>query len=149
MCLMDCFTAGHSVFSRSHISCKLGKGWRLLFLLIFFGGRKVIRGFPGGTSGKEPSRQCRRCKRLGLGRSPGGGNGNLLQLSCLENPMDRGAWRAAIHSVAQSRKWLKRFSMHAWRRLRKREGCLFRGSLLHTQAPVLLNKMESNGFTER
>ena len=33
----------------------------------------------------------------GLGRSPGGGNGNPLQYSCLENPVDRGAWRAAIH----------------------------------------------------
>ena len=33
----------------------------------------------------------------GLGRSPGGGNGNPLQYSCLENPMDRGAWRATVH----------------------------------------------------
>ena len=37
----------------------------------------------------------------GTGRSPGGGNGNLLQHSCLENSMDRGAWRAAIHGVAE------------------------------------------------
>ena len=35
------------------------------------------------------------------GRAPGGGNGNLLQYSCLENPMDRGAWQAAIHRVAK------------------------------------------------
>ena len=34
-------------------------------------------------------------------RSPGGGNGNLLQYSCLENPMDRGAWRAVVHGVAK------------------------------------------------
>ena len=33
----------------------------------------------------------------GSGRSPGGGHGNLLQYSCLENPMDRGAWQAAVH----------------------------------------------------
>ena len=39
----------------------------------------------------------------GLGRSPGEGNGNPPQCSCLENPMDRGAWRAAVHGVAQSR----------------------------------------------
>ena len=39
---------------------------------------------------------------LGLGRSPGGGNGNLLQYSCLENPMDRGAWQTAVHGVAKS-----------------------------------------------
>ena len=35
------------------------------------------------------------------GRSPGGGNGNPLQSSCLENPMDRGAWRAIAHGVVQ------------------------------------------------
>ena len=35
----------------------------------------------------------------GLGRSPGGRNGNPLQYSCLDNPMDRGAWRAAVHGV--------------------------------------------------
>ena len=38
----------------------------------------------------------------GLGRSPGEGNGNPLQYSCLENPMDRGAWRATVHGVAKS-----------------------------------------------
>ena len=38
----------------------------------------------------------------GSGRSPGEGNGNPLQYSCLENPMDRGAWRATVHSVAES-----------------------------------------------
>ena len=36
----------------------------------------------------------------GLGRSPGGGHGHPLQYSCLENPMDRGAWRATVHGVA-------------------------------------------------
>ena len=39
----------------------------------------------------------------GLGRSPGGGNGNSLQYSCLESPMDRGAWQATVHGVAKSR----------------------------------------------
>ena len=38
----------------------------------------------------------------GLGRSPGEGNGNPLQYSCLRNPMDRGAWRATVHEVAMS-----------------------------------------------
>ena len=37
----------------------------------------------------------------GSGRSPGEGNGNSLQYSCLENPMDRGAWWATVHSVAE------------------------------------------------
>ena len=38
----------------------------------------------------------------GWGRSPGGGHGNLLQYSCLEKPMDRGAWQAMVHGVAKS-----------------------------------------------
>jgi len=38
----------------------------------------------------------------GLGRSPGGGHDNPLQYSCLENPMDRGAWWAMVHRVSQS-----------------------------------------------
>ena len=40
----------------------------------------------------------------GWERSSGGGNGNPLQYSCLENPMDRGAWRATVHGVAKSDK---------------------------------------------
>ena len=44
---------------------------------------------------------------LRLGRSPGEGNGNQLQYSCLENPMDRKAWRAMVHRVAQSQTGLK------------------------------------------
>ena len=51
------------------------------------------KGFPGDASGKEPDCQRRRHKDVGSipgsGRSPGGGHGNLLQHSCLENPMDR------------------------------------------------------------
>ena len=46
----------------------------------------------------------------GLGKSPGEGNGNPLQYSCLENPMDRGAWRATVHSIIWSQTQLKRLS---------------------------------------
>jgi len=53
---------------------------------------------------KNPPASARDARDLGLipglGRSPGGGNGNLLQYSCLENPMDRGARQAAVHGVA-------------------------------------------------
>ena len=42
---------------------------------------------------------------LGSGKSPGGRNGNLLQYSCLENPMDRRAWRATVHGGLQSESW--------------------------------------------
>ena len=47
----------------------------------------------------------------GLGKSPGEGNGNPLQYSCLENPMDRGAWQATVHGVKKSR---TRLSTHAF-----------------------------------
>ena len=47
-----------------------------------------------------------------LGRSPGGGHGNPLQDSCLENPMDRGAWRATVHGVSKSQTQLKGLRMH-------------------------------------
>ena len=54
----------------------------------------------------------------GVGRSPGGGNGTPLPYSCLENPMDRGAWRAIVHRVTKSQTQLKRLSMHALRTLK-------------------------------
>ena len=64
-------------------------------------------GFPGGPSGKEPAYQCRRHKRLRfdpwVGKTPRRRACNPLQYSCLENPMDRGAWRAAVHTAARSR----------------------------------------------
>ena len=53
----------------------------------------------------------------GLGRSPEGGHGNLLQYSCLGNPMDRGAWQATVHRVTKSWTWLRRLSMHTHRGL--------------------------------
>ena len=51
----------------------------------------------------------------GLGRSPGGGHGNPFQYSCLENPMEKGAWWASVHRVAKSQALLKWLSMHTCR----------------------------------
>ena len=73
-------------------------------------------GFLGGASGKEPTCQCMRLKRHGfdpwfwkiLWRR----NGNPLQNSWGENPMDRGPWQATVHRVAQSWTWLKQLSTH-------------------------------------
>ena len=48
----------------------------------------------------------------GLGRSPGEGHGNPVQYSCLENPMDRGAWRAKVHSVAKNQTRLTLLHTH-------------------------------------
>ena len=50
----------------------------------------------------------------GLGKSPGAGQGNLLQYSCLENPTDRGAWQATVRRVAKSWTQLKQLSVHAY-----------------------------------
>ena len=62
-----------------------------------------VGGFPGGSDAKESAHIV---GDLGLipelGRSPGGRHGTALQYSCLENPMDRGAWRAAVHGVPKS-----------------------------------------------
>ena len=76
---------------------------------------RSLLGLPRWRNGREPACQCRRHKTdakkkkktdavsiPGLGRSPGGGNGHPLQYSCLENSMDRGAWRATVRGAAKS-----------------------------------------------
>ena len=69
-------------------------------------------GFPDGSMSKEPACKAGDAGDVGLipgsGRSAGGGNGNPLQYSCLDN-MDRGAWQATVHGVTKS--WT-RLSMH-------------------------------------
>ena len=62
----------------------------------------ILKGFPGNSVGKESACNAGDQGLIpGLGRSPGEENGNRLQHSCLENPMDRGAWRATDHGVAR------------------------------------------------
>ena len=62
---------------------------------------------PGSLVGKESACSAETTGNMGsipgLGRPPGGGNGNPLQYFCLENPMDRGAWQATVHGVTKSR----------------------------------------------
>ena len=73
--------------------------------------------FPSGTSGKEPANAGdTRDEGVipGSGRSPEVGNSNPLQYSCLENPRDRGAWRATVHEVTKSQTRLKQISIHAF-----------------------------------
>ena len=71
--------------------------------------------FPGGAVVKNPPANAGGAGHPGLipgsGRFPGGGNGNPLQYSCLENPVDGGAWRATVHRVAES--WAQ-LSAHTW-----------------------------------
>ena len=68
----------------------------------------VQTGFAGGSEGKEPACSAGDTGDMGVtsgwGRSPGGRIGNPLWYSCLENSMDRGAWRAAVHKVTKSQK---------------------------------------------
>ena len=59
-------------------------------------------GFPGGSAVKNPPANGGDTSSIpGLGRPPGGGDGSPLQYPCLENPVDGGAWRAAVHGVTK------------------------------------------------
>ena len=62
--------------------------------------------FPGGSDGEESACNAEDLGLIpGLGGSPGGGHGNPLQYSCLENPMDRGAWWAIVQGV--TKRWTR------------------------------------------
>ena len=71
-------------------------------------------GFPGGSDGEKSTCSVGDLVLIpGLGRSPGGGHGNPLQCSCLESPMDRGAWRATVEPMGSQRighDWVPRHS---------------------------------------
>ena len=75
----------------------------LLFLLnIFSHIYTLLIGFPGGLEVKASASNAGDLGSIpASGRSPGEGNGNSLQYSCLENPMDGGAWWATVHGVAE------------------------------------------------
>ena len=62
----------------------------------------VVRMTPGGSDGKESAYNAGDWGSIpGSGRSPGEGNGNPLQYSCLEHPMERGAWWTTVHGAAE------------------------------------------------
>ena len=72
---------------------------------------KAFLGFPSGSEGKVSACNVRDSGSIpGSGRSPGEGNGNSLQYSCLENSMDGGAWWATVHGVAKSHTRLSDFT---------------------------------------
>ena len=76
------------------------------------------KGFPGGSVVKNLPANAGDVRDMvsvpGSGKSPGAGQGNPLQYSCLENPTDRGAWQTMVHRVAKSWTQLKQLSMHAY-----------------------------------
>ena len=92
---------GHDLTTEQHhpfLVCVVFAGWGCCFF--FFSQHK---GFPGGSEVKASASNTGGLGSIpGSGRSPGEGNGNPLQCSCLENPMDGGAWWATIHGVAES-----------------------------------------------
>ena len=81
------------------------------YLKVVLGAPMLYLGFPGGSEDKVFACNAGDPGSIpGLGRSPGEGNGNPLQYSCLENPMDRGAWRTTVHRVAKSQTRLSDFT---------------------------------------
>ena len=75
----------------------------VLLQVISWRGLEARGSFPGGSDGKESACNAGDPDLIpGSGRSPGEGNGNPLQYSCLENPMDKEAWQATVHGVAKN-----------------------------------------------
>ena len=86
---------------------------RCFLLLNFWVSADLLWGFPDSSMVKNPpANDGDRALISGSGRSPGEGNGNSLQYTCLENPMDGGAWQATVHGVTTSWTRLKRLSTH-------------------------------------
>ena len=83
---------------------------------VFYGGPLASLGLSGGESTCNAGGTGATGSVPGPGRSPGGGHGNPLQYSCLENPTDRGAWRATDQGVTKSQTQVKQLSTHACRR---------------------------------
>ena len=70
-----------------------------------------VQEFPRGSDGKASAYNAGDLGLIpGAGGSPGEGNGNPLQYSCLENPTDRGAWQATVHGMAKSQTRLSDFA---------------------------------------
>ena len=99
--ILSMFYAPRALQQNSHLPTKT---WHLrltpsLVSLLYC----CIRGFPNSLDSKTSACNAGDPGSIpGWGRSPGGGNGNPLQYSCLENPTDKGAWWATVHGVAKS-----------------------------------------------
>ena len=102
-----CFQCISIIIQYQQLICKKEGGEReLRDLSLTQGSLTILCGLPMWLSSKESPCQCKRHRRCGIdpwvGRSPGGGNGNPFQNFCLENPMDRGAWRPTVHGITES-----------------------------------------------
>ena len=93
----------------SQDTCKQSPGLSSLL----FGGWPPGGGLPWWPDGKDSACNAEDLGLIpGLGRSPGEGNGHPLQYSCLENSMDRGAWQAIVHGVAERYYWVSNMHTH-------------------------------------
>ena len=70
-----------------------------MFIMVGFPGGEMVKNLPANAGVSKDAVSV-----PGSGRSPGGGHGNLLQYSCLENPMDKGAWQATFNRGAKSQR---------------------------------------------
>ena len=96
----QCHTHSHSLKSSCFLSHII---FKKTSERIKIGNCVCILHFPGVSDGKESACNIGNPGSIpGSGRSPGEGNGNPLQCSCLENSMDRGAWQATVHGVTKS-----------------------------------------------
>ena len=77
-------------------------GWGIFYFSLHFWNLNCINGLPYWLSGNTPTNAGDIGLIPVLGKSPGEGKGNLLQYSCLENSMGRGAWLAIVHGIAKS-----------------------------------------------
>jgi len=84
-------------------------GVEAVFHLTPSGTKSWKMGFPNGSDGKQSV--CNAGDKPWIGNFPWRRECNLLQYSCLENPMDRGAWQATVHRVTKNKTQLKQFSM--------------------------------------
>ena len=107
----------------------------------------LSRCFPGGSVVRNLPANARDAEDMGSipgsGRSPGEGNGDPLQYSCLKNPMDRGAWWATVHGVEKS--WTRLSDWAFWEVLFKKEHVLFERNLRKFNLLVLLLIFKSGG----
>ena len=105
---LDCswISGSQNLYEIRDVSC-----WRLLSLGVICYVATDDTGFPGASEVKASASNAGDPGLIpGSGRSSGEGNGNPLQYSCLENPMDWGAWWAVVHGVTKSRTWLSDFT---------------------------------------
>ena len=98
----------HSTKFQDFPGVSMEKNMKGINIHVGFPGGSVVKNLPGSAGNRRDTGSI-----PGSGRSPGVGNGTPLQFSCLENPMDRGAWWAMVHEVAKSQARLKQFSTQA------------------------------------